>query len=128
MTGPRRFDFARHGVELGGDGVAALVAQSFGPHAAADGYLVGLANLVKAPPHGGERHVDSDEVLYVLSGRLEVVLETEPVRRIELQAGDGLIVPRGLWHRVEVVEPARLLYISRGRSEARPVNRRAGRE
>ncbi|HVS24976.1 MAG TPA: cupin domain-containing protein [Gammaproteobacteria bacterium] len=128
MTEPRRFDFSGHGVELGGDGAATLVAQSFGPHAATDGYVIGLANLVKAPPHGGERHIDSDEVLYVLNGRLEVLLETEPVRRIELQQGDGLIVPRGLWHRVEVVEPARLLYISRGRSEARPVQRRARRE
>jgi len=128
MIEPRKFDFAHHSVSLGGDGVATLVGAPYGPHPRADGYVLGLADLATPPPHGGERHVDSDEVLYLLDGRVEVVLEAEPARRVALEAGDGLIVPRGVWHRVEIVERAKLLYISRGRSEARPVSGRSRRD
>jgi quercetin dioxygenase-like cupin family protein len=88
-----------------------------------DGYRIGLARLSKPPPHDGERHPDGDEILYVVAGAVDVLLETEPAQRIALEAGDGLIVPRGVWHRLEIIAPAEILYATPGRSEARPRRR-----
>jgi quercetin dioxygenase-like cupin family protein len=121
MNETKRFDLTRQGVTLSRELAATVVAASYGPHPAVDGYLIGMASMSKPPPHKGERHPDGDEVLYVVAGRLEVVLETEPAQRVGLKAGDGLIVPRGVWHRIDVIEPTKVLYITPGRSEARPL-------
>jgi len=125
VSGPIRFDLSRDSVALSRALAASVIKTSFGPHAAVDGYQLGLAKLSKPPPHDGERHPDGDEILYVVAGAVEVLLETEPAQRVALHAGDGVIVPRGVWHRLEIVAPAEILYATPGRSEARP--RRRGR-
>jgi len=125
VSQPIRFDLSRESVALSRELGASLIKTSFGPHSEVDGYRIGLARLSKPPPHDGERHPDGDEVLYVVAGAVDVLLETEPAQRVALEAGDGLIVPRGVWHRLEIVAPAEILYATPGRSEARP--RRRGR-
>jgi mannose-6-phosphate isomerase-like protein (cupin superfamily) len=53
-----------------------------------------------------ERHPKGDELLGLISGRVEVVLqESRGERRIPLEPFDGFIVPQGAWHRLEVKEP-----------------------
>ena len=121
MEQTKRFDLKRQNVTLSRELAATVIAASHGPHPAVDGYLIGIASMSKPPPHNGERHPDGDEVLYVISGRIEVLLETEPAQRVALKAGDGLIVPQGVWHRLEVLEPTKVLYATPGRSEARPL-------
>jgi len=123
MNLPKRFDLSRESVTLSRALEASVSKTSYGPHPTVDGYEIGIARMSKPPPHDGERHPDGDEVLYVVAGAVEVLLETEPAQRVELRAGDGLIVPRGVWHRLEIIEPTQVLYATPGRSEARPRRR-----
>jgi mannose-6-phosphate isomerase-like protein (cupin superfamily) len=60
-----------------------------------------------------ERHPSGDEVLCVLSGLVEVFLRdhrTGPA--FTLNAGEFFLVPRGVWHRLDVREPAELIAIT----------------
>jgi mannose-6-phosphate isomerase-like protein (cupin superfamily) len=80
-----------------------------------DGYTVGAPLLTTEPPHAGELHPDADELLYLISGRVRVRLELEGEDRdTELGAGQALIVPRGVWHRIFIDEPGRLVHVTPG--------------
>lgn len=66
-------------------------------------------------------HPDGDELLFVVSGRMEVVLEENgdqhtvgTERTVELSAGDAIVVPKGVWHRVVIREPGQLVHITPG--------------
>ena len=86
-----------------------------GPPTRIPGYTVEAGFISGDPPHGGEMHPDADELLYLISGRVEVVLELEEgERRVELGAGQAIVVPQGVWHRVMQREPTRLVYITPG--------------
>ena len=71
-------------------------------------------------PHRGELHPDGDELLFVITGRMDVIVDdgdeehvgTETIHR--LGSGDACIVPRGTWHRIEVVEPGRMVNVTPG--------------
>lgn len=84
------------------------------PAVPVDGYTFGVATMTENSPHDGEMHPDGDEVLYLVSGRVGVMLETDPVQELELLPGDGLIVPQGVWHRVDILEPSRIVYLTPG--------------
>ena len=73
-----------------------------------------IIDVVANAPHGGEIHPDGDEFLYVISGRLRVISESEPTAPLILGPGDGCIVNRGEWHKVEMIEPAKLLHVTPG--------------
>ncbi len=68
--------------------------------------------------HAGsfERHPAGDELLLLLEGALALVIEEpdEPdrERRIELATREACVVPRGLWHRLEMRRPSRLLFVA----------------
>lgn len=70
-----------------------------------------------------ERHPGGDEILILLSGELELILETgRGERRTRFKAGQTFVVPRGTWHRAEVRKPGELLFITPGKgTEHRPV-------
>ena len=38
----------------------------------------------------------------------------DPVQELEMLPGDGLIVPKGTWHRVDVLEPSQIVYLTPG--------------
>jgi mannose-6-phosphate isomerase-like protein (cupin superfamily) len=62
-----------------------------------------------------EMHPAGDEVVYLLSGAIDVVLEEEHGERIvELEPGSTCIVPRGVWHTANVHDPGDTLHITRG--------------
>ena len=47
-----------------------------------------------------ENHPDGDELLYILAGTLEVILQVNRDRiRVPVRSGSIFIVPRGTWHR-----------------------------
>ncbi|WP_028102038.1 cupin domain-containing protein [Pseudoduganella violaceinigra] len=72
---------------------------------------------------GWERHPAGEEVVLLLTGALEFVLETEAgPRKVELkQPGQFLLVPRGTWHTANVAQHARVLFITPGEgTEHRP--------
>ena len=70
-----------------------------------------------------ERHPAGDELLIVMSGALDLILdEPDGDRRVRLQDRAGFIVPRGVWHRAEVHAPADILFITAGEgTEHRPL-------
>jgi mannose-6-phosphate isomerase-like protein (cupin superfamily) len=74
-----------------------------------------------------ERHPAGDEILTLLSGEMELVLDMPAgEQRATLRPGETFIVPKGVWHRGIVTSPGRLMFITPGAgTEHRPV--RAGR-
>ena len=119
IAGP--FELASLIVGLQRDGHTTRLESRPGPPPRIDGFTVGAPLMTRAP-HGGEMHPDGDELLFLISGKLTVVLEdNEPPRSIELLPGQAVIVPRGVWHRVLLAEPSQLLHITPGpRGEHRP--------
>ncbi len=86
-----------------------------------DGILAGEGELSKSSEHAGERHLDGDEVLYLVSGAMRLSLELDDGSTVEvpLRHGQAVIVPQGVWHRLIVDEPIRLLFFGGGRTEIR---------
>jgi mannose-6-phosphate isomerase-like protein (cupin superfamily) len=63
-----------------------------------------------------ERHPAGDEVVVQLSGSTTFVLEVDGgEQRVTLGGGDAVVVPAGVWHRAEVLEPGRVLHVTPGR-------------
>ena len=87
-----------------------------------DGMTFGVASMLENSPHGGEMHPDGDEVLYLISGRVNVVFLDSPQEDIGMKPGEGLIVPKGIWHRVDILEPCQIVYLTPGpNNEFRPL-------
>src|SRR5947207_5273810 len=113
--------FAGRVAQMTRSGVAAIVPCPPGPPKRIDGYTVGvIPNLDGPSPHRGEVHPDGDELLYLVSGVVEVVLDDgdeETVGKqttVVLRSGDAFVVPRGVWHQVQVVEPAYFVHVTPG--------------
>ena len=70
-----------------------------------------------------ERHPAGEEILVLMSGELELVLDTDKgEQRAVLGSGQTFIVPRGIWHRGIVKQPGQLMFITPGAgTEHRPV-------
>jgi len=92
-----------------------------GPPRRIDGYTIGAIPNIDGPgPHGGEVHPDGDEFLYVVSGTMELILDdgdedaVGAETKVLLRSGDAYVVPRGVWHRLEPVEPSYLIHVTPG--------------
>ena len=87
-----------------------------------DGRLVCAFEMAGDWPHY-EMHPAGDEVIYLVSGAMDLVLDApEGERIVELRAGRACVVPRGIWHRGLVREPGQALFITRGKgTQHRPV-------
>lgn len=103
------------------DGTSAVVPTGGGRPVRIDGLTVGVVpHMDQSPPHRGELHPDGDELLYIVSGRVNVVLDDGDLdtvgteTRHEVGAGQAFVVPRGVWHRVEILEPAHLVHVTPG--------------
>ena len=60
-----------------------------------------------------EIHPNSDEVLFLVSGAIDILVEDRAgERRISLEAGQFAIVPRGAWHRLVMRAPGKLVFIN----------------
>lgn len=54
--------------------------------------------MTKNPPHAGEIHPDGDELLYLVDGAVDVILdEAAGERCLGLQPGQAFVVPCGVW-------------------------------
>jgi mannose-6-phosphate isomerase-like protein (cupin superfamily) len=92
-----------------------------GPPRRIDGHTIGAIPDIEGPgPHGGEVHPDGDEFLYVVSGTMELTLDDGDERsvgvetKVLLGSGEAYVVPRGVWHRLEAVEPSYLVHVTPG--------------
>ena len=112
----RRVDLTCEVVGLdGADRRARLVEQTGRGPQRIDGFTVGAPVLTGDAPHGGEVHPDGDELLYLISGAVTVRLELPGGdRTVDLDAGDAIVVPKGVWHRISLREPGRLIHITPG--------------
>ena len=62
-----------------------------------------------------ERHPEADELVYLISGSVDFILD-EPAgaRRLELRGSAAVVVPRSVWHTAKVHAPSRLLFVTLG--------------
>lgn len=62
-----------------------------------------------------EMHPQGDELVYLLSGDVELHLELPEGLRTERITGRGAkLIPRGVWHTARVFAPSRMLFVTRG--------------
>jgi mannose-6-phosphate isomerase-like protein (cupin superfamily) len=69
-----------------------------------------------------ERHPAGEELVVLLSGRVDVIQDLpEGPQTVELQPGQAMINPTGVWHTADVRESGAALFITPGRgTEHRP--------
>ena len=114
MSRAEEFIAKKQVVAIKRDLSAATMPQRPDPAIPVDGYTFGVASMRENSPHDGEMHPDGDEVLYLIDGKVKVTLETDPVQELHMSAGDGLIVPKGVWHKVDILEPSQIVYLTPG--------------
>jgi len=114
MSNPQRFDATAQTIGLSRELGATIVPAQPDPPIAVDGVTIGVAHMSENSPHGGEMHPDGDEVLYLISGHVNVVFEDPSFDDVDMRPGDGLIVPQGVWHRVDILEPSQIMYATPG--------------
>ena len=70
-----------------------------------------------------ERHPGGEEVVVLLSGRVDLVQELDDAEHVvELRPGQAVINPAGVWHTARVHEPGVALFITPGKgTEAKPL-------
>ena len=90
-------------------------ARNPGPPARIDGMTVGVVamNANERSPHNGEMHPDGDEILLITSGKIRISHDSgaEP---LELSAGEGCIVRKGEWHKIDCLDDGQLIHITPG--------------
>lgn len=122
MAGPIMFDPSTHTIGLSRELLASTVPEQPDPPVPVDGVTFGVATMSENSPHGGEMHPDGDEILYLIEGRARVVFLDSPEPDVELQPGNGMVVPQGVWHRVDILEPCQIVYLTPGpNNEFRPL-------
>ena len=128
------FDLARTFVHLGrGSTATALPDFEWSPEYveayrnrfagdAAEGRLVCVL-AQDATWDGWERHPAGAELVYLLSGRIDIVQEVEGTDHVvELRPGDAMINPADVWHTARVHEPGVALFVTPGEgTEHRPL-------
>jgi mannose-6-phosphate isomerase-like protein (cupin superfamily) len=63
-----------------------------------------------------ERHPAGEEVVVLLSGRVDLLQRIDGVEhRIPLRPGQAIVNPQGVWHTADVHEPGEALFITPGR-------------
>jgi len=78
----------------------------------ADGRLVWAAAQVRDSANW-EMHPQGDEMLYLLSGAIDLVVQVgEAERTVTLLPNNACVVPKGIWHRIVVQKPANVLAIT----------------
>ncbi|MFD4840899.1 cupin domain-containing protein [Achromobacter sp. NPDC058515] len=115
-------DLSSHYVFLDATGAAATVAggDAFWSQSHDDlekygrGWLVSEYEFASDWPQW-EMHPEADEIVRLMSGAAELLLELPAgVHTVRMAAGDACVVPKGAWHTVKVIEPCRMLHITMG--------------
>lgn len=86
------------------------------------GRLIGVFRFERDLPHW-EMHPAGDELLVALDGSFELLLQAEPRDQvIPLQKGQAYLVPFGAWHRIRVLVPGEILFVTPQKgSQSRPL-------
>jgi mannose-6-phosphate isomerase-like protein (cupin superfamily) len=112
------FPFARSILHLASDGGASLLQPPFvkAELGGLDGRILAtfpIASPADAHSHMWEMHPSADEVLFMLTGELGVdYSDGHNSGRVSVEAGEGIVMPRGVWHRLVYREPGLLLALT----------------
>jgi mannose-6-phosphate isomerase-like protein (cupin superfamily) len=80
-----------------------------------EGRLVTMGPVI-ASWDSWERHPAGEEVVLLLSGRLDLIQRVDGgERRVALGPGQAVVNPPGVWHTADVYEPGEALFITPGR-------------
>jgi quercetin dioxygenase-like cupin family protein len=75
-----------------------------------------VMNRQKATWDQWERHPAGEEVVLLLSGRVDLIQEIDgQERKVSLRPGLAIVNPPGVWHTADVHEPGDALFITPGR-------------
>jgi mannose-6-phosphate isomerase-like protein (cupin superfamily) len=82
-----------------------------------DGRHVGVRTVESAGVRDEwEIHPEQDELLYLLEGAIDVFLRADLERSSEdtlhLRQGQACVIPKGMWHRQEVVASCKVLFLT----------------
>jgi len=120
-SAPAAVTFEGRVANLAHDGSMTIADAPPGPPRRIDGYSIGAIPNVDGPgPHGGEMHPDGDELLFVVSGAMDLILDDGDEQAVgaettvRLGPGQAYVVPRGVWHRLEADEPSYLVHVTPG--------------
>ena len=62
-----------------------------------------------------EMHPEADELVYVLSGEANILLESERgIELVHVVAPALVRVPRGIWHTAKIIQSSRFLHMTMG--------------
>ena len=90
------------------------VAIKAGPPESLAGLNIGITTMINSPPHNGEVHHDGEELVYVLAGCLSVQGDSNLEEEMLLNAGDACLIKSGEWHKISIIKPAKILYVTPG--------------
>lgn len=70
-----------------------------------------------------EMHPNGEEIVFLLSGAMDLILEKDEVReKIELRQKGLIIIPRATWHTAKVLETSKMLVITLGKdTQVKPI-------
>jgi uncharacterized cupin superfamily protein len=132
--GPSPFDLSHTFVHLGRGSTAtplpdfewsAEYVEAYRSRFAGDGQDGRLVCVIAQDEtwNGWERHPAGEELVYLLSGRVDVVQEVDGDEHVvALRPGDAMINPANIWHTARVHEPGLALFVTPGAgTEHRPL-------
>lgn len=115
MKEPTKFSWQQFAVNISSDLGATLVERRAGPaQERPTGVSINIVEMNNDAPHDGEMHPDGDEIIYVLEGSFRVRLGTENPTDLEVASGQGVVIPRGVWHKIHILEPCRMVTVTPG--------------
>ena len=78
-------------------------------------YLVVISSFDQNWPTW-ERHPNGDEMIFLMSGAVDFILETEQGEQVVevRKPGDFAFVPKGTWHTANPLQPTTMLFITAG--------------
>jgi len=121
MPSVRKVDLKTEIIGFDNDLTAVQHPNEHEPNEPIEGITFGVAIMSEDAPHEGERHRGGDEILYLIEGRARLIFTDDPEPDVELRSGDVVVVPKGLWHRVEILDPCHFVYLTPGLgNEVRP--------
>lgn len=70
-----------------------------------------------------EMHPHGEEIVYLLSGAMDLTLDRDgDLQTLELRGKGLIIIPRHTWHTAKVLEPSKMLVITFGKdTQVKPV-------
>jgi mannose-6-phosphate isomerase-like protein (cupin superfamily) len=119
----RPFESASFTVVMRRDGQSEVKKAVWGPEPRIDGVMAMAPLLTRNPPHAGEMHPGGDELIFLISGRLDLIAEEDGGETVTpMGAGQAVVIPKGVWHRLDIKEPCQLVVMTPGpESRHRPL-------